>query len=75
HLDHKLPGFQKAFNLLEEGSILSLEVSLSRDCDVEKNGKWSCIYVVRSHKYQAVYTRPNIAYENVGMLDGVDRGL
>ncbi|GKE62644.1 hypothetical protein Tco_1513011 [Tanacetum coccineum] len=29
--------------LLEGYSILSLEVSLSRDCDVEKNDKWSYI--------------------------------
>ncbi|GKE69535.1 hypothetical protein Tco_1527607 [Tanacetum coccineum] len=38
--------------LLEGLSILSLEGSLSGDCDVEKNGKWSCIYAVGSQKYQ-----------------------
>nr|GEY45015.1 zinc finger, CCHC-type [Tanacetum cinerariifolium] len=66
-LDHKLPGFQEVFNLLEEGSILSLEVSLSGECDVEKNGKWSCIYTVGSHEYQAVCTRPDIESVNVAM--------
>ncbi|GKE74866.1 hypothetical protein Tco_1536907, partial [Tanacetum coccineum] len=33
-------------SLLEGHSILSLEGSLSRDYDVEKNGKWSSIYAV-----------------------------
>ncbi|GKG07245.1 hypothetical protein Tco_0330214, partial [Tanacetum coccineum] len=70
---HGLPGFQEAFNLLEEGSILSLEVNLSGDCDVEKNGKWSYIYADGSNEYQAVCTRPDIASANDGMLDGVDR--
>ncbi|GJT53730.1 retrovirus-related pol polyprotein from transposon TNT 1-94, partial [Tanacetum coccineum] len=69
-LDHGLPGFQEAFNLLEEGSILSLEVNLSGDCDVEKNGKWSCIYADGSNEYHAVCTRPDIASANE---DGVDR--
>ncbi|GJS48650.1 hypothetical protein Tco_0598771 [Tanacetum coccineum] len=39
--------------------------SLSRDCDVEKNGKWSCIYAVGSQEYQMVCTRLNIASEDV----------
>ncbi|GJY32224.1 hypothetical protein Tco_0415719 [Tanacetum coccineum] len=34
--------------LLEGHTILSLEGSLFGDCDVEKNGKWSCIYAVGS---------------------------
>ncbi|GKB45677.1 hypothetical protein Tco_0896430, partial [Tanacetum coccineum] len=33
---------------LEGHSILLLEDGLSGDCDVEKNGKWSCIYAVES---------------------------
>lgn len=33
-------------NLMEGHSILSLESSLSGDCDVEKNGKWSYTYAV-----------------------------
>nr|GFC30512.1 zinc finger, CCHC-type [Tanacetum cinerariifolium] len=61
--------------LLEGHSILVLEGSLSGDCDVEKNGKWSCTYAVGSQEYQIVCTRPNIASTDVGMLDGFDRGL
>ncbi|GJS48347.1 putative ribonuclease H-like domain-containing protein [Tanacetum coccineum] len=49
--------------------------SLSRDCDVEKNGKWLCIYGVGSHEYQMVCTRLDIASADVGMLDKFDRGL
>ncbi|GKB23874.1 zinc finger, CCHC-type containing protein [Tanacetum coccineum] len=56
-------------------SILSLKGSLSWECDVEKNGKWSCIYAVGSQENQMVYTRLDIAYEDVGMLDKFDRGL
>nr|GFA19474.1 zinc finger, CCHC-type [Tanacetum cinerariifolium]GFA24634.1 zinc finger, CCHC-type [Tanacetum cinerariifolium] len=61
--------------LLERHSILSLEGSLSGDCNVEKNGKWSCIYAVGSQEYQVVCTRPDIASTDVGMLDGFDRGI
>ncbi|GJS58669.1 zinc finger, CCHC-type containing protein [Tanacetum coccineum] len=61
--------------LLEGHSILSLEGSLSGDCDVEKNGKWSCIYAVGSQEYQMVCTRLDIASADVGMLDKFDRGL
>ncbi|GJX36612.1 hypothetical protein Tco_0248169, partial [Tanacetum coccineum] len=69
--------------LLEGHSILSLEGSLSGDCDVEKNGdcdvekngKWSCIYAVGSQEYQMVCTRLDIASANVGMLDKFDHGL
>nr|GEV19765.1 zinc finger, CCHC-type [Tanacetum cinerariifolium] len=61
--------------LLEGHSILLLEGSLSGDCDVKKNGKWSCIYAVGSQEYQMVCTRPDITSTNVGMLDGFDRGL
>ncbi|GJR70579.1 zinc finger, CCHC-type containing protein [Tanacetum coccineum] len=61
--------------LLEGHSILSLEGSLSGDCDVEKNGKWSCIYAVGSQEYQMVCMRLDIASADVGMLDKFDRGL
>ncbi|GJV08369.1 hypothetical protein Tco_1346025 [Tanacetum coccineum] len=61
--------------LLEGHSILSLEGNLSGDCDVEKNGKWSCIYTVGSQEYQMVCTRLNIASADVGMLDKFDRRL
>ncbi|GJW85726.1 hypothetical protein Tco_0158871, partial [Tanacetum coccineum] len=59
--------------LLEGHSILSLEGSLSRDCDVENNYKWSYIYAVESQEYQVVCTR--LASADVGMLDKFDRGL
>ncbi|GJY04818.1 zinc finger, CCHC-type containing protein [Tanacetum coccineum] len=61
--------------LLDGHSILSLEGSLSGDCDVEKNGKWSCIYAVGSQEYQMVCTRLDIESADVGMLDKFDRGL
>ncbi|GJR15532.1 hypothetical protein Tco_0798184 [Tanacetum coccineum] len=61
--------------LLKGHSILLLEGSLSGDCDVEKNGKWSCIYAVGSQEYQMVCTRLDIASADVGMLDKFDRGL
>nr|GEV15074.1 reverse transcriptase [Tanacetum cinerariifolium] len=51
--------------LLEGHSILSLEGSLSGDCDVEKNGKRSCIYAVGIQEYQVACTRPDIAYADV----------
>ncbi|GKB47566.1 hypothetical protein Tco_0898319, partial [Tanacetum coccineum] len=54
--------------LLEGHTILSLEGSLSGDCDVEKNGKWSCIYAVGSHEYQMACTRLDIASTDVGSL-------
>ncbi|GJV04578.1 zinc finger, CCHC-type containing protein [Tanacetum coccineum] len=61
--------------LLKGHSILSLEGSLLGDCDVEKNGKWSCIYAVGSQEYQMVCTRLDIASADVGMLDKFDHGL
>ncbi|GJV58236.1 RNA-directed DNA polymerase, eukaryota [Tanacetum coccineum] len=61
--------------LLKGHSILSLEGSLSGDCDVEKNGKWSCIYAVGSQEYQMVCTRLDIAFADVGMLNKFDLGL
>ncbi|GKA44306.1 hypothetical protein Tco_0737030 [Tanacetum coccineum] len=51
--------------LLEGHSILSLEGSLSGDCDVEKNGKWSCIYAVGIQEYQMVCTRLDITSADV----------
>ncbi|GKA55084.1 hypothetical protein Tco_0754033 [Tanacetum coccineum] len=53
---------------VEGHSILSLEDSLSGDCDVEKNGKWSYIYAVGSQEYQMVCTRLDIASADVGSL-------
>ncbi|GJW90406.1 hypothetical protein Tco_0167959 [Tanacetum coccineum] len=64
--------------LLEGHSILSLEGRLSGDCDVGKNGKWSCIYAVRSQEYQMVCTRLDIASADVGyrlMILGCGGGL
>ncbi|GJX68387.1 hypothetical protein Tco_0304114 [Tanacetum coccineum] len=61
--------------LLKGHSVLSLEGSLLGDCDVEKNGKWSCIYAVGSQEYQMVCTRLDIAFTDVDMLDKFDRGL
>ncbi|GJZ57084.1 hypothetical protein Tco_0612578 [Tanacetum coccineum] len=66
-----------------KGNVLGLEIirdqsgntlrdSLSGDCDVEKNSKWSYTYAVGSQEYQVVYTRPNIASSGVDMLDGFD---
>nr|GEW56744.1 zinc finger, CCHC-type [Tanacetum cinerariifolium] len=65
-------------SLLEGHSILSLEGSLSGDCDLEKNGKWSCIYAVESQEYQMVCTRLDIASADVGyelMILGYARSL
>nr|GEW66016.1 zinc finger, CCHC-type [Tanacetum cinerariifolium] len=56
--------------MLEGHSILSLDGSLLGDCDVEKNGKWSCIYVDGSQKYQMVCTRLDIASTDVGLEEG-----
>nr|GEZ26700.1 zinc finger, CCHC-type [Tanacetum cinerariifolium] len=52
--------------LLEGHFILSLEGSLSGDYDVEKNGKWSCIYAVGSQEYQMVCMILDIASADVG---------
>ncbi|GJY17933.1 hypothetical protein Tco_0389424 [Tanacetum coccineum] len=48
-------------------SILSLEGSLSGDYDVEKNGKWSCIYAVGSQEYQVICTRLDISSADVAL--------
>ncbi|GJV54204.1 hypothetical protein Tco_1449945 [Tanacetum coccineum] len=61
--------------LLEGHSILSLEGSLSGDCNVEKNGKWSHMYPVESQEFQVVYTILDIASLDMDMLDGFDREL
>nr|GFA64250.1 zinc finger, CCHC-type [Tanacetum cinerariifolium] len=57
--------------------ILSLEDSLSRDCYVEKNGKW--LYAVGIQEYRVVCTTPDIASVDVGIIladaDGVIRLL
>nr|GEY03666.1 zinc finger, CCHC-type [Tanacetum cinerariifolium] len=54
--------------MLEGHFILLLEGSLSGDCDMEKNGKWSCIYAIGSQEYQMVCTRHDIASTDVGSL-------
>ncbi|GKA18653.1 hypothetical protein Tco_0698568 [Tanacetum coccineum] len=54
--------------LVEGHFIPSLKGSLSGDCDMEKNGKWSCIYAVGSREYQTVCTRLDIASADVGSL-------
>ncbi|GKA66806.1 hypothetical protein Tco_0766614 [Tanacetum coccineum] len=61
--------------LLKGHFILSLEGSLSGDCDMEKNGKLSCIYAVGSQEYQVVCTRLDITSADMDMLDKFDRGL
>ncbi|GJT97097.1 hypothetical protein Tco_1092615 [Tanacetum coccineum] len=48
---------------------------LSGDCDVDKNGKWSCIYAVGSQEYQMVCTRLDITSADVGLLDKFDHRL
>ncbi|GKD75643.1 hypothetical protein Tco_1333925, partial [Tanacetum coccineum] len=70
-----IPNEKLVQTLLKGHSILSLEDSLSRDCDVKKNGKWSYIYAVGSQEYQVICTRPDIASADVDMLDGFDRRL
>ncbi|GJW18007.1 hypothetical protein Tco_0025443 [Tanacetum coccineum] len=60
--------------LLKGHSTLSLEDSLSGDCDVEKNGKWSYICSWKPGVSDGLQ-RPNIASASVDMLDGFDRGL
>nr|GEX57597.1 zinc finger, CCHC-type [Tanacetum cinerariifolium] len=47
----------KLVQTLLKGHLLSLKGSLSGDCDVEKNGKCSCIYAGGSPEYQMVCTR------------------
>ncbi|GJT31290.1 hypothetical protein Tco_0911565 [Tanacetum coccineum] len=74
-MDARIHNEKLVQTLLKGHSILSLEGSLSGDCDVEKNGKWSCIYAVGSQEYQMVCTRLDIASADVGMLDKFDRGL
>ncbi|GJZ51056.1 zinc finger, CCHC-type containing protein [Tanacetum coccineum] len=61
--------------ILRDHSGNTLRGGLSGDYDVEKNGKWSCIYTVGSQEYQVVCTRLDIASTDVGILDKFDRGL
>ncbi|GJV39345.1 hypothetical protein Tco_1417785 [Tanacetum coccineum] len=53
--------------ILDGHSILSLEVSLSGDCDVKKRNKGSYVYAVGSQEYQVVCTIPDIASTDVGV--------
>ncbi|GJR67058.1 transposase family protein [Tanacetum coccineum] len=57
-----------AHESLTFNDTVACEGSLSRDCDVEKNGKWSCIYAVGSQEYQMVCTRLDVASANLGSL-------
>nr|GEW15554.1 zinc finger, CCHC-type [Tanacetum cinerariifolium] len=57
--------------LLDGHSILSLEASLLGDCDVEKNGKWSCIYAVGSQEYQMVCTILDIESADVDLEEEI----
>nr|GEW55230.1 hypothetical protein [Tanacetum cinerariifolium] len=57
--------------LFEGHCILSLHDSLLGDYDVEKNGKWSCIYVVGSQEYQMVCMRLDIASADIGTRNRV----
>nr|GEZ26096.1 zinc finger, CCHC-type [Tanacetum cinerariifolium] len=43
-------------------------LAMMGDCDVQKNGKWSCIYAVGSQEYQMVCTILDIASADVGCL-------
>nr|GEY16352.1 zinc finger, CCHC-type [Tanacetum cinerariifolium] len=52
--------------LLGGHSTQSLVGVLSKNHDEEKNSKGSCIYALRSHVYQIVCTRPDIAPVDVG---------
>ncbi|GKC89016.1 hypothetical protein Tco_1149665 [Tanacetum coccineum] len=61
-----------------KGNVLGMEIvrdqsegSLSGDCDVEENGKWSCIYAVGSQEYQVVCVRLDIASADVGSLEAM----
>nr|GEU73259.1 mitochondrial substrate carrier family protein C [Tanacetum cinerariifolium] len=57
---------EKLIQTLLKGHLtLSLKDSLLGDCDVKKNGKWSCIYAAGSQEYQMVCTRLDIASTNV----------
>ncbi|GJT07603.1 hypothetical protein Tco_0842065, partial [Tanacetum coccineum] len=59
------------WTFLEGHFILSLEGSLSGDCDVEKNGKWSCIYAVGIQEYQMVCIRLDIASADVATKEAI----
>ncbi|GJX79795.1 zinc finger, CCHC-type containing protein [Tanacetum coccineum] len=50
-----------------KGNVLGMEIvrDQSGDCDVENNGKWSCIYTVGSQEYEMVCTRLDIASADV----------
>nr|GEW79527.1 zinc finger, CCHC-type [Tanacetum cinerariifolium] len=74
----KAKGNILSMEIVRDHSGNTLRVSQSRDCDVEKNGKWSCIYAVGSQEYQMVCTRLDIASADVGyglMILGCARSL
>ncbi|GKA37273.1 zinc finger, CCHC-type containing protein [Tanacetum coccineum] len=71
----KAKGNVLGMNIVRDQSGNTLRGSLSRECDEEKNSKWSCIYTVGSQEYQVVCTRLDITSTDVGMLHKFDRGL
>ncbi|GJT36588.1 retrotransposon protein, putative, ty1-copia subclass [Tanacetum coccineum] len=71
----KANGNVLGMEIIRDQSGNTLRGSLSRDCDVKKNGKWSCIYAVGSQEYQEVCTRLDIASADVGMLNKFGHGL
>nr|GEV81840.1 zinc finger, CCHC-type [Tanacetum cinerariifolium] len=74
----KANGNVLGMEIVRDQSGNTLRVSQSRDCNVEKNGKWSCIYAVGSQEYQMVCVRLDIASIDVGyglMILGCARSL
>ncbi|GJY47131.1 hypothetical protein Tco_0436194, partial [Tanacetum coccineum] len=61
--------------LLEGHSIMSLEDSLSGDCDVEKNGKWSIIRMRLESRSTMAARDLTIHLQMWVMLDNCNRGL
>ncbi|GJY89683.1 zinc finger, CCHC-type containing protein [Tanacetum coccineum] len=60
-----------------KGNILGMEIirDQSGDCDVEKNGKWSCIYAVGSQEYQVVCTRLDMTSADVVVMEHLVKSI
>ncbi|GKC24196.1 hypothetical protein Tco_1026346, partial [Tanacetum coccineum] len=69
----KAKGNVLGMEIVRDQSGNTLRVSQFRfyngDCDVEENGKWSCIYAVGSQEYQVVCARLDIPSADVGSLE------